>query len=161
MIYGLIAAAAWGISTIAAVNASRRVGTYAAVLASQLLGTAALGLAAAVQHPALAGAGTLVLLGLAGAGLLGLAGWLSYYRALQDGPVSVVSAIGASYGGVTATLAVTVLGERLEIAGGAGLAAAVCGVVLAAARPARRRGGTSRHARRTAPRHRGHHASQP
>ena len=134
MTYGLIAALAWGISTIAAAWAARRVGTYMALLVSQLLGAGFLGLLALMMRPSLAGLDGLTLPGLAGAGLLGLLGWLTYYKALEDGPVGVVSAIAATYGGVAAVLAVLVLGERLGLSGGAGVILAVGGVGLAAAR---------------------------
>ena len=133
MIYGLVAAAAWGLSTIAAAQAARRIGTYAALLASQLLGAALLGLLAAVVRPPLADLHGLTLLGLVGAGLLGLIGWLTYYRALESGPVGVVSAVAATYGGIAALLAVIALGEHLGAGGGAGVILAVGGVVMAAA----------------------------
>ncbi len=131
--YGLIAATAWAASTVAAANAARRLGTYYAVLISQVLGLATLGLLTALLHPSLAAAGR-TLAGLAAAGVLGLVGWLFYYRALESGPVGLVSAIGASYGGVTALLAVTLLGEHIGGFGGAGVMLAVGGVALAVAR---------------------------
>ncbi len=134
MTYGLVAALAWGISTIAAAWAARRIGAYLALLVSQLLGAGFLGLLAVMMRPSLAGLDGLTLPGLVGAGLLGLVGWLTYYKALEDGPVGVVSAITATYGGVTAVLAVLILGERLGLSGGAGVILAVGGVGLAAAR---------------------------
>ena len=39
MIYGLIAAAGWGVSSVAAAYAARRMGTLAALLISQVTGT--------------------------------------------------------------------------------------------------------------------------
>jgi uncharacterized membrane protein len=135
MTYGVIAAIAWGISTIAAANAARQIGTYGAVLISQVLGLIVLGILVTVLRPSLAAAGGGAAVGLAAAGVLGLLGWLLYYRALEGGPVGVVSAIGASYGGVTALLAVTLLGERIGGIGGAGVVLAVGGVALSAARP--------------------------
>jgi drug/metabolite transporter (DMT)-like permease len=132
--YGLIAALAWGISTIAAAWAARQAGTYMTLLVSQLVGAGFLGLLAVMMRPSLAGLHGLALPGLAAAGLLGLLGWLTYYKALEDGPVGVVSAIAATYGGVAAGLAVLVLGERIGLSGGAGVILAVGGVGLAAAR---------------------------
>jgi drug/metabolite transporter (DMT)-like permease len=132
--YGLIAALAWGISTMAAAWAARQAGTYTTLLVSQLVGAGFLGLLAVMMRPSLSGLDGLALPGLAGAGLLGLLGWLTYYKALEDGPVGVVSAIAATYGGVAAVLAVLVLGERLGLSGGAGVILAVGGVGLAAAR---------------------------
>jgi len=131
--YGLIAAVAWGLSTVAAAGAARQLGTYYAVLISQVLGLAGLGALAVVRHPLLA-PGARPLAGLAAAGVLGLLGWVCYYRALETGPVGLVSALGACYGGVTALLAVTVLGERIGVTGDAGVVLATAGVALAAAR---------------------------
>ena len=137
MTFGFIAALAWGISTIAAAHAARRIGTYAAVLASQLLGAAVLGALAAVMHPRLADLHRGTLLGLVAAGLLLLIGWLTYYRALENGgPIGLVSAIASTYGGIAAAMAVMVLGEHLGPAATAGVVLTVGGVCLAAARSA-------------------------
>jgi drug/metabolite transporter (DMT)-like permease len=132
VIYGITAAGAWGVSTLAAVRASRTIGTYLAVLASQVLGAAALGVLAVVLRPGLGSTGVPVALGLAGGGLLGLAGYATYYAALRHGPVASVTAISAAYGGVAAALAVVLMHEHLATAGIAGVAAAIGGVVLVA-----------------------------
>ena len=134
--YGLIAALAWGISTIAAARAARQIGTYAAVLASQLLGAVILGLLAAVMRPPLGELRGGTLAGLVAGGLLGLAGWLTYYRALEVGQIGVVGAIASTYGGVAAGLAVLFLGERLAPAGNTGIILAIAGVCLAAGQSA-------------------------
>jgi uncharacterized membrane protein len=133
VIYGVIAAVAWGISTVAAAHAARRIGTYNAVLVSQVLGLTMLVLLSAILHPSLAALDDRTTGGLAAAGVLGLLGWLTYYRALEHGPVGLVSAIGATYGGVTALLAVAVLGESIGGVGGAGVVLAVGGAAMAAA----------------------------
>ena len=137
--YGLAAALAWGISTIAAAQATRRLTAYAALLTSQLVGAASLGLLAAVMRPSFTYLHGLTLLGLVVGGLLSLLGWLTYYLALQKGPVGVVGAVAATYGGVAAVLAVLVLGERLSTRGDAGVVLAVGGVCLAAAQASGRR----------------------
>jgi drug/metabolite transporter (DMT)-like permease len=49
----------------------------------------------------------------------------------------LVSAISATYGGVTTVLAVAVLGEHLGVAGAVGVVLAVAGIALAAARSRR------------------------
>ena len=85
MIYGLIAAVGWGASAIAATNAARRAGTYIAVLSSQGTGVVVLVLLAVFLHPPLDAINAPVALGLVGAGLLGLAGYLTFYRALEYG----------------------------------------------------------------------------
>jgi drug/metabolite transporter (DMT)-like permease len=132
MVYGLVAAAGWGLSSVAAAYAARRMGTLAALLISQVTGTIVLGLALAALHPHLPTLASTTVLGLAGAGLFSLLGWLTYYRALEHGPVGIVSGAAATYGGVTAILALIVLGEPLGRFGGIGGALAVAGVAAAA-----------------------------
>jgi drug/metabolite transporter (DMT)-like permease len=135
VVYGLIAALGWGASAVAATNAARRTGTYIAVLSSQGTGVVVLMLLAVFLHPPLGAINATTALGLVGAGLLGLAGYLTFYRALEyGGAVGLVSAISASYGGITTLLAVIVLGEHLGSFGTAGVALAVAGVAMASAR---------------------------
>jgi uncharacterized membrane protein len=134
MAYGLIAAVAWGTSAVAATMAARRVGIYVAVLSAQGPGLVMLLLLAAFIRPSLAGIHGSVAAGLVGAGLVGLVGYLAFYRAVAHGPVGLVSAISATYGGVTALLAVVILGEALGGYGTAGAVLAVGGVALATAR---------------------------
>jgi drug/metabolite transporter (DMT)-like permease len=92
-------------------------------------------LLAVFLHPPLGAINASTALGLVGAGLLGLAGYLTFYRALEyGGAVGVVSAISATYGGITTLLAVIVLGEHLSGFGAAGVVLAVAGVAMASAR---------------------------
>lgn len=142
--YGLVAALGWGISSVAAAYAARRMGTLAALLTSQLIGAVALGVILAEQRPHLVMLSESAVVGLIAAGLLTMVGWLTYYRALEHGPVGIVSGTAATYGGVTALLALLVLREPLGRFGGIGAALAVAGVAVAAARnsatePAQRR----------------------
>jgi transporter family protein len=134
MEYGLIAAIGWGVSSVAATHAARRMGTLAALLASQITGTIVLTAVLAAMHPHLLALPGTAVLGLAAAGILSLIGWLTYYRALEYGPVGIVSGTAATYGGVTALLAMLVLGEPLGVYGGLGDALAVAGVATAAMR---------------------------
>jgi uncharacterized membrane protein len=135
VVYGLIAALGWGASAVAATNAARRTGTYIAVLSSQGTGVVVLVLLAVFLHPPLDAISAPTAFGLVGAGLLGLAGYLTFYRALEcGGAVGLVSAISASYGGITTLLAVIVLGEHLSGFGTAGVVLAVAGVAMASAR---------------------------
>jgi drug/metabolite transporter (DMT)-like permease len=135
VVYGLIAALGWGASAVAATNAARRTGTYIAVLGSQGTGVVVLVLLAVFLHPPLGAINATTALGLVAAGLLGLAGYLTFYRALEyGGAVGLVSAISASYGGITTLLAVIVLGEHLGSFGTVGVVLAVAGVAMASAR---------------------------
>jgi len=137
VVYGLVAALGWGVSAVAATNAARRAGTFLAVLSAQGLGVIVLLLLALLLEPSFGGVSIAAGLSLGGAGLLGLLGYLAFYRALEHGGgVGLVSAISATYGGVTTVLAVAILGEHLGVAGAIGVALAVAGIALAAARPA-------------------------
>jgi len=134
VIYGLIAAIGWGTSAIAATNAARRAGTYIAVLSGQGVGVAVLVILAAFLHPSLGAIDLATAIGLVGAGLLGLLGYLTFYRALEyGGAVGLTSAISATYGGITTLLAVIVLGEHIGGFGAAGVVLAVTGIALASA----------------------------
>ncbi len=134
VIYGLIAAIGWGASAIAATNAARRAGTYIAVLSGQGVGVAVLVILAAFLHPPLGAIELTTAIGLVGAGLLGLLGYLTFYRALEyGGAVGLTSAISATYGGITTLLAVIVLGEHIGGFGAAGVVLAVAGIAMASA----------------------------
>ena len=136
MFYGLIAAFGWGMSAVAATKAARRTGTYLALLCGQGLGVIVLLMLAELIRPSLGAVSGPTLLVLAGAGLLGLAGYLTFYRALEvSGAAGLVSAVSATYGGVTTVLAVLVLRERMSWAGDLGVFLAVAGTVIAATRP--------------------------
>ena len=132
MVYGFIAAGAWGMSTIAAAKASRFAGAYTALLLSQSLGVIVLFLAVIELRPALPPLLSATAAGLVLAGLLQLAGWMAYYQAMARGPVGLVSAIAAVYGGITAILAVGVSGESIGATGAGGIALMVAGVAVAA-----------------------------
>jgi drug/metabolite transporter (DMT)-like permease len=68
------------------------------------------------------------------ASVIGLGGYLTLYRGLESGHLGLVSAISASYGGVTVILSVLVLSERLTLAAAGGVVLTVTGVVLAPGR---------------------------
>src|SRR5690348_2459167 len=106
VIYGLIAAISWGTSAIAATNAARRAGTYIAVLSGQGIGVAVLVVLAAFLRPSLGAIDPATAIGLVAAGLLGLLGYLTFYRALEyGGAVGLTSPISATFGGITTLLA--------------------------------------------------------
>ncbi|HXY70981.1 MAG TPA: DMT family transporter [Actinomycetota bacterium] len=134
MIYGLTAAIAWGTSAVFATYAARRSGAFLTVLIGQVLGLVLLLTLTAVLRPSFSAVHGSVAVGLVACGVIGLLGYLTFYRALEEGPVGLVSAIGATYGGVTAVLAVLFLGESLGTTGAWGVALAVGGVTMAASR---------------------------
>ncbi len=132
MIYGLAAALGWGLADFGGAVVARRLGSVWTVLLSQLCTAGVMtvlllegGHRIGVLGPVL---GWVVLNGLVGA-----AAYALHYRALQLGPVAVVSPIGAAYALVGLVLAVVLLGERPSGPAIAGAIVTVVGVMLASA----------------------------
>jgi uncharacterized membrane protein len=130
VIYGLVAALGWGLADFGGAVVGRKIGSLATVLVSQTFNAAVMTivLIASGHSPAVLGPylGFVVLNGLAAA-----AAYITHYRALELGPVTVVSPVGATYAVVGVVLAIVVLGEHpggLALAGGA---LTVVGVMLA------------------------------
>jgi uncharacterized membrane protein len=139
MTYGLLSALSWGISTVLAAVAARRIGALRTVVLGEVAGLAGY-LTLFVFGPfSLRGVGSTAWL-LVLAGVIAVAGYLALYRGLESGHVGLVSAISACYGGVIAVLSVVLLGERLTPAAIAGVAATVLGVMLAVMRRSARPG---------------------
>ena len=141
MVFGLAAALGWGMADFTGAVAGRRIGSLPTVMAAQLLSAIAMtvfmihgGHSASVLTPYLA---FVVMNGLASGGA-----YLSHYRALQLGPVAVVSPIGATYAVVGVALAVVLLGERPGPAAIVGGLVTVIGVMLTSTDLAKVRAGT-------------------
>jgi uncharacterized membrane protein len=141
VIFGLTAALGWGLADFTGAVGGRRIGSLPTVMVAQALSAIAMtGFMIAGGHdPAVMApyAGFVVLNGLASGGA-----YLSHYRALQLGPVAVVSPIGATYAVVGVTLAVVVLGERPGPAAIVGGVITVIGVMLTSTDLAKLRAGT-------------------
>ena len=133
MSYGLLCALSWGISTLLAAVAARRIGALRTLVVGETAGLAGYLTLFALGHFSLHGVGSTAWL-LVLAGVIAVAGYLAMYRGLESGHVGLVSAITACYGGVIAVLSVVLLGERLTAAAAVGVAATVVGVMLAVLR---------------------------
>jgi drug/metabolite transporter (DMT)-like permease len=133
MTYGLLSALSWGISTVLAAVAARRIGALRTVVLGEMAGLAGYLTLFLVGHFSFQGVGStawwLVL-----AGVIAVAGYLALYRGLESGHVGLVSAISACYGGVIALLSVLLLGEHLSVAAVFGVVATVVGVMLSVMR---------------------------
>ena len=141
MIFGLTAALGWGLADFTGAVGGRRIGSLPTVMIAQLLSAVAMtammiqgGHSPAVLAPYVV---FVVMNGLASGGA-----YLSHYRALQLGPVAVVSPIGATYAVVGVALAVIVLGERPGLAALVGGIITVIGVMLTSTDLAKLRAGT-------------------
>ncbi len=133
MTYGLLAALSWGVATLVAAMAARRIGAFRTVVIGEAAGLTAYAILFALGHFSLHGVGPVAWVLLL-AGVVGVGGYLALYRGLESGHVGLVTAISASYGGIIALLSVVLLGERLTAAAAIGITLTVAGVILASGR---------------------------
>ena len=135
MTYGLLSALSWGISTLLAAVAARRIGALRTLVLGEVAGLCCYVTLFVLGDFSLRGVGSTAWL-LVLAGVIAVTGYLAMYRGLESGHVGLVSAITACYGGVIAVLSVVLLGEQLTAAAAIGIAATVIGVMLAVLRRA-------------------------
>jgi drug/metabolite transporter (DMT)-like permease len=129
VIYGLAAAVGWGFADFLGAVAGRRIGALGTVISGQVLSALAMTVILLVSGESLAplasSVGLLVINGSVSA-----VAYATHYKALELGPVAVVSPIGAGYAVVGVALAIVILGERPSGLALAGAATAVIGVAL-------------------------------
>jgi drug/metabolite transporter (DMT)-like permease len=112
VIYGLGAAIGWGMADLGAAVAGRRIGSMTATVVAQVTSLLAIAILVVAIRPEWTGdAGNVWILASNGA-IVGLA-YLAHYRALELGPVAVVSPIVAAYAVPPVVLAVVLLDETL------------------------------------------------
>ena len=148
MIFALAAALSWGLADFMGAVSTRRVGLLLTMCTSQVVTLVVLGIAGASiggsgLHLPVSDVAALML-----SGILGAASYAGFYRALQLGPVSLVSPIFSAYAVITVLLAVLLGQETLAAAAMAGIVLTIGGVVLASvsgqAQPGRAQPGRSR-----------------
>ena len=134
--YGVLAAIGWGLPDLFMAAASKRLGVMRSAtgvhIASIVVATAYM-LMFAPLH--LEGVTTTHWAALAGMAALAVVMYLAFYRALQIGPVSVVSPIASTHPVVVIILAVTFAGETLNTLQIVGISAAIGGAALTAFSP--------------------------
>jgi uncharacterized membrane protein len=129
VIYGLIAALGWGLADFLGALAGRRIGSLPAVVVGQVLSAiviTAILVGSGHGLSTLAGLWWIVVIN----GVVAMFAYAAHYHALELGPVSVVSPIGASYAVVGVLLAIVLLGERPSALALLGMACTVVGTVL-------------------------------
>lgn len=129
MIFGLGAAVGWGLADFFGAVSGRRIGALSAVIAGQLLSASAMTVVLLATGTSLAPLGDSLWLLVLNGGVSAFA-YATHYKALELGPVAVVSPIGAGYAVVGVALAIVILGERPSAASLVGAAIAVIGVAL-------------------------------
>lgn len=129
MIFGLGAAFGWGLADLLAASSGRRIGSWATVVIAQLCSAAAITIVILVVRPDLGELGR-VAWWLVPNSVLAAGAYLALYRALELGPVAVVSPVLASYAVIPVLLAVALLGESLRGLQVAGVTVTILGAVL-------------------------------
>jgi len=128
--FGLAAALCWGLADYNAAVASRLTGAFRVVLGFNLIATVILGVIV-VATGALAGFDPADLWKFVWVGALGAISYLTFYKALEIGPISILSPIISAYAAVSLILAVLVLGETLSTGQIAAVVVVMLGVLLA------------------------------
>jgi drug/metabolite transporter (DMT)-like permease len=129
VIFGLAAALGWGLADFAGALAGRRIGSISAVVMGQVLSAvfmSVLVLVTAQDVGAVWPVAGLVALN----GAFAATAYTTHYRALELGPVAVVSPIGAGFAVVGVGLSIILLGERPAAIELAGAGVTVIGVAL-------------------------------
>jgi drug/metabolite transporter (DMT)-like permease len=130
MIYGFGAAFAWGSADFGVALVSRTIGSFTTLVLANLAGVLLFSILAATPaaslppfHPALL---ALPLIGVSGA-----LTYIAFYRALQLGPIALVSPIAAGYAAIVIALSLIFLNEHVAAMALVGAAITIAGVVLA------------------------------
>jgi uncharacterized membrane protein len=129
VIFGLTAALGWGLADFFGALAGRRIGSIGAVMSGQLLSAMFMTVVVVATATSLSPLGPDVWLVVLNGGAAAFA-YLTHYKALELGPVAVVSPIGAGYALVGVALAMVILDERPSGLALIGAAIAVVGVAL-------------------------------
>ncbi len=129
MIFGLAAALGWGLADFFGALSGRRIGSIGAVMSGQLLSAVFMTVVLVATGTSVAPLGPDVWLVVLNGAAAAFA-YVTHYKALELGPVAVVSPIGAGYAVVGVALAIVILGERPTGLALIGAAIAVAGVAL-------------------------------
>lgn len=129
LLLGLAAALGWGLADTVATAASRRVGSLRAAAGMQLTSVVVLAILMLGTGTALPDEPAAAALSLA-CGVVAAVAYLAFFTALRHGPISVVSPVVSTYGGLTVVLSVLLLGESPAPGQVLGVAVATAGVVL-------------------------------
>jgi drug/metabolite transporter (DMT)-like permease len=133
-VLGTLSAIAWGATDIFVTYVSRRVGFFRTLLLSQFLGVCMLVVIAVAigDIPSASFGQVLALVALAPAAVVAYGG---FYRALELGPIAIVSPIVSANGAVVVLLALLILSESLSAVQAVGCVLVLGSITLAALEP--------------------------
>jgi drug/metabolite transporter (DMT)-like permease len=141
VIWGLLAALGWGSADFGATVAGRRIGSFPTVIVAQAFSAVATTLILLLSAESLDGLGGITWFIVIN-GVSTSSAYYMHYRALELGPMVVVSPIGASYAVVGVALAVVILDERPGLLALVGAIVTVTGVMLTSTDLPKLRAGT-------------------
>jgi drug/metabolite transporter (DMT)-like permease len=133
-VLGTLSAIAWGSTDLFVTYVSRRIGFFRTVLLSQFLGVCML-VVIAVAIDDLPDASVAQLLALVAVAPMAVVAYSGFYRALELGPIAVVSPIVSANGAVLVVLALLILSESLSAVQAVGCVLVLGSIVLAALEP--------------------------
>jgi drug/metabolite transporter (DMT)-like permease len=133
-VLGTLAAVAWGLADVLVTYLSRRGGFVRTLLLTHAFGVALLVVVAlALDYVPAPSAGQLLVLGALGP--VAVVAYAGFYKALELGPIAIVSPIVSANGAIVVLLAVLVLGESLNSVQALGCFLVLGFIVLAAREP--------------------------
>ena len=133
-VLGTLSAISWGFADVFVTYLSRRAGFFRTLLLTQVFGVGLLVIVALALDDLPGPSGTQLLL-LAALGPVAVAAYGGFYKALELGPIAIVSPIASANGAVVVILAVLVLGESLSAVQVLGCVLVLGFIVLAALEP--------------------------
>jgi drug/metabolite transporter (DMT)-like permease len=141
VIWGLLAALGWGTADFGAAVAGRRIGSFPTVIVAQAFSALAATLILLLTGESLDGLGGIIWIVVIN-GVATSSAYYMHYRALELGPMVVVSPIGAAYAVVGVALAVVILHERPGLLALVGAIVTIAGVMLTSTDLPKLRAGT-------------------
>jgi drug/metabolite transporter (DMT)-like permease len=133
-VLGTLAAIAWGLADVLVTYLSRRGGFLRTLLLTQAFGVVLL-VVLALALDEVPGPSSAQLLALVALGPVAVAAYAGFYRALELGPIAIVSPVVSANGAIVVLLAVFVLGESLSTIQALGCCFVLAFIMLAAYEP--------------------------
>jgi drug/metabolite transporter (DMT)-like permease len=131
MLYGLGSAVGFGLADLFGAISTRRTGVLMTLLVIQSVNIVLLSALLLTPIPGSLEASGEAWAAVLVAGVLGTFSFFCFYRALQLGPIAIVSPVFASYAAISVILAVLLNGESLSALATAGVVSTLTGVALA------------------------------
>src|SRR5688572_9737472 len=131
MLYGLGSAIGFGLADVWGAISTRRTGVPVTLLVIQAVNVLLLSALLLTPLPGSLRASGEAWTAILASGALGTIAFFCFYRALQLGPIAVVSPVFASYAAISVILSVLLISERLSALATAGIVSTLTGVALA------------------------------